>query len=71
MGLLVLLTNGYKEADWQQHLVIKLKTLGIWVFECTSIQRQLKTKWEVDAIFVVNYNINNKNNDNTDKIIYI
>ena len=28
----------------------------------------MKTKWVVDAIFVVNYNINN-NNDNTDKII--
>ena len=45
--------------------------MGIWVFECTSIQRQFKTKWEVDAIFVVNYDINNKNDDdnNTDKII--
>ena len=46
--------------------------MGIWVFECTSIQRQFKTKWEVDAIFVVNYNINDKNNDNNkDKIIYV
>ena len=27
----------------------------------------MKTKWVVDAIFVVNYN--NNNNDNTDKII--
>ena len=27
--------------------IIKLKTLGMGVSECTSIQRQFKTKWEV------------------------
>ena len=45
------------------------------VFECTSIQRQFKTKQEVNAIvtvFVVNYNINNKNNgNNTNKMIIV
>ena len=39
-----------QEANGEQHLVIKLKTLGMGVFEYTSVQRQFKTKWEVDAI---------------------
>ena len=66
MGLLLTALG----SSGEQQLVIKFKTLRIWVFQCTSIQRQFKTKWEVDAIFVVNYDINNKNNDNnTDKII--
>ena len=26
--------------------------MGMGVFECTSIQRQYKTKWEVDAIVI-------------------
>ena len=28
-------------------LLIKLKTLGIGVSECTSIQRHFETKWKV------------------------
>ena len=45
--------------------------MGIWVFECTSIQRQFKTKWEVDAIvtvFLLLIVIFKNNDNNTNKI---
>ena len=68
------ITNGLK-ADREQHLVINLKTLGMRVFECTSMQRQFKDKMQSkcnsNSITAVNY-INTKNNDNnTNKVIAV
>ena len=73
MGLL-LKQLGSQQSDSNNLLYIKLKTLRIWVFQSTSIQRQFKTKWEVDTIFVVNYDVNNKDNEiimHADKIIQV
>ena len=71
-----------KEADGEQHLVIKLKISGMGLFECTSLQRQFKdkmgSKYNSNSIVMVNYNINNKNNNNnnnnnnnTNKVIIV
>ena len=67
-----------KEADGEQHLVIKLKISGMGLFEGTSLQRQFKdkmgSKYNSNSIVMVNYNINNKNNNNnnnTNKVIIV
>ena len=64
-----------KEDDGEQHLVIKLKILGTGLFKCNSLQRQFKdkmgNKYNGSSVVVVNYNVNNKKNQNigTQKIV--
>ena len=57
--------------EWEQHFFIKLR-LWRFAFECTSIQRQFKSKHKVkrNTKGIKNFkndSINTNNNNNTDK----